>query len=153
MHAALERGAGANHCHRRRDATGVEKIADTCDAVAAVHLPGVICRPPIFGCNRLRPIFQRSTETFPRFLLASDAPEVSEAAGAVDASSTITAEMFTSPGSADDMRGQFARLIYRLAAGRNCPAAASLASQAYVAVPNLFRAGKSQLAFGDRAQT
>ena len=54
--------------------------------------------------------------------------------------------MFASADHADDMRAQFARLIYRLSAGRNCPAAASLASQAYVAVPNLSEQANRTLA-------
>jgi hypothetical protein len=83
---------------------------------------------------------------FPRFLSARDAPELSETAGAGDLSSTVTSDMFTSADNADDMRAQFARLIYRLSAGRNCPAAASLASQAYVAVPNLSEQANRTLA-------
>ena len=125
----------------------LEKIAETCDAIAAVHLPGVnLQASDIWLQSPSSDLSSAQPKLFPRFLSASDAPDLSEAAGTVDASSTITAEMFTSPGSADDMRAQFARLIYRLAAGRNCPAAASLASQAYVAVPNLSEQANRTLA-------
>ena len=125
----------------------LEKIAETCDAVAAIHLPGVnLQASDIWLQSASSDLAGAQPKLFPRFLLASDAPGLSEAAGAVDTSSTITAEMFTSPGNADDMRAQFARLIYRLAAGRNCPAAASLASQAYVAVPNLSEQANRTLA-------
>ena len=125
----------------------LEKIADVCDAVAAAHLPGVnLQASDIWLQSPSTDVAAAQPKLFPRFLLASDAPGLSEAAGTVDTSSTITAEMFTSPGNADDMRAQFARLIYRLAAGRNCPAAASLASQAYVAVPNLSEQANRTLA-------
>ena len=125
----------------------LEKIAETCDAIAAVHLPGVnLQASDIWLQSPSSDLSSAQPKLFPRFLSASDAPDLSEAAGAVDASSTITTEMFTSPGNADDMRAQFARLIYRLAAGRNCPAAASLASQAYVAVPNLSEQANRTLA-------
>ena len=125
----------------------LEKIAETCDAVAAIHLPGVnLQASDIWLRSPSADLATAQPKLFPRFLSASDAPGLSEAAGTVDTSSTVTAEMFTSPGSADDMRAQFARLIYRLAAGRNCPAAASLASQAYVAVPNLSEQANRTLA-------
>ena len=125
----------------------LEKIADTCDAVDAAHLPGVdLQATDIWLRSPSSDLSSAQPKVFPRFLSASDAPDLSESAGTVDAGSTLTAEMFTSPGSADDMRAQFARLIYRLAAGRNCPAAASLASQAYVAVPNLSEQANRTLA-------
>jgi serine/threonine protein kinase len=125
----------------------LEKIADTCDAVAAVHLPGVnLQASDIWLQSPASDLTTAQPKLFPRFLSAGDAPSLSETGGTADAGSTLTAEMFTSPGSADDMRAQFARLIYRLAAGRNCPAAASLASQAYVAVPNLSEQANRTLA-------
>jgi hypothetical protein len=125
----------------------LEKIADTCDAIAAAWLPGAnLQASDIWLQSPSSDLSSAQPKLFPRFLSASDAPDLSGAAAAVDASSTITTEMFTSPGNADDMRAQFARLIYRLAAGRNCPAAASLASQAYVAVPNLSEQANRTLA-------
>lgn len=119
----------------------LEKIAAAADAVAGAWLPGVELNPAniwllapanaeSFELNSAQP------KLFPRFLAARDAPELSSA-GEADLTSTVTADMMTSPASADDIRGHFARLIYRLAAGRNCPVAASLSAQAYVAVPNL----------------
>jgi serine/threonine protein kinase/class 3 adenylate cyclase len=125
----------------------LEKIAETCDAVAAAGLPGASLQASdIWLQSPSSDLSSAQPKLFPRFLSVRDAPELSEAAGAGDVSSTITTEMFTSPDSADDMRAQFARLIYRLSAGRNCPAAASLASQAYVAVPNLSEQANRTLA-------
>jgi serine/threonine protein kinase len=125
----------------------LEKIADTCDAVSAIFLPGadlqasdIWLQSPVSDFSSAQP------KLFPRFLSARDAPDLSESAGGSDLSSTVTSDMFTNADSADDMRAQFARLIYRLSAGRNCPAAASLASQAYVAVPNLSEQANRTLA-------
>jgi tRNA A-37 threonylcarbamoyl transferase component Bud32 len=128
----------------------LEKIADACDAVSAAWLPGVdlqaadIWLQPANGTALDASTAQ--PKLFPRFLAAREAANLAEASGGTDVSSTVTTEMFTSPASADDMRAQFARLIYRLSAGRNCPAAASLASQAYVAVPNLSEQANRTLA-------
>ena len=125
----------------------LEKIAETCDAVSAVWLPGTnLQASDIWLQSPWSDLATAQPKLFPRFLSARDAPDLSDTAGATDVSSTITTEMFTSPDSADDMRAQFARLIYRLSAGRNCPAAASLASQAYVAVPNLSEQANRTLA-------
>ena len=54
-----------------------------------------------------------------------------------DVSSTMTTDMLGDPGRADNMGEHFASLLYRVVAGRNCPIAASLAGQGYVAVPGL----------------
>ncbi len=125
----------------------LEKIAETCDAVAAAWLPGAnLQASDIWLKSPVSDLVDAQPKLFPRFLAARDAPELSGAAGAGDVTSTVTTEMFTSPDSADDMRAQFARLIYRLCAGRNCPAAAALASQAYVAVPNLSEQANRTLA-------
>jgi serine/threonine protein kinase len=125
----------------------LEKIADTCDAIAAAHLPGanlqasdIWLQAPASDLSSAQP------KLFPRFLSSREAPNLSKTAGSQDVGSTVTSEMFTSAEHADDMRAQFGRLIYRIAAGRNCPAAASLASQAYVAVPNLSEQANRTLA-------
>jgi serine/threonine protein kinase len=126
----------------------LEKIADTCDAVSVIHLPGVNLQASDISLESpVSDLASAQPKLFARFLSARDAPDLSETAGAGDLSSTVTSEMFTSADDADDMRAQFARLIYRLSAGRNCPAAASLASQAYVAVPNLSEQANRTLAF------
>jgi serine/threonine protein kinase/class 3 adenylate cyclase len=130
----------------------LEKIAETCDAVSGASLPGVdlqasniwLQRPTSSASGPLD-LSKVQPKLFPRFLAARDAPELSEAGGE-DITSTVTTEMFSSPQSADDIRSQFGRLIYRLSAGRSCPAAASLASQAYVAVPNLSEQANRTLA-------
>ena len=125
----------------------LEKIADMCDATSAIFLPGVSLQASDIWLQS--PVSDLSTaqpKLFPRLLSARDAPDLSESAGATDVGSTVTSDMFASADQADDMRAQFARLIYRLSAGRNCPAAASLASQAYVAVPNLSEQANRTLA-------
>ncbi len=129
----------------------LEKIAETCDAVSAAWLPGVNLQPADIwlqsssGPGEAAVWTQAQPKLLPRFLAAREAPELAEARLG-DIGSTVTAEMVSSPGSADDIRSHFARLIYRLAAGRNCPAAASLAAQAYVAVPNLSEQANRTLA-------
>jgi len=45
--------------------------------------------------------------------------------------------MLGDPARADNMTEHFASLLYRVVAGRNCPIAASLSTQAYVAIPGL----------------
>ncbi len=54
-----------------------------------------------------------------------------------DTSSTMTIYMLADPGRADNMAEHFASLLYRAVAGRNCPVAASVSTQAYVAIPGL----------------
>jgi TPR repeat protein len=49
----------------------------------------------------------------------------------------MTTDMLGDPARADNMAEHFASLLYRVVAGRNCPVAASLSSQAYVAIPSL----------------
>ncbi len=125
----------------------LEKIADTCDATSAIFLPGVSLQASDIWLQSPAPdLSTAQPKLFPRLLSARDAPELSEGAEATDVGSTVTSDMFASADHADDMRAQFARLIYRLSAGRNCPAAASLASQAYVAVPNLSEQANRTLA-------
>jgi serine/threonine protein kinase len=125
----------------------LEKIAETSDALSTVYLPGpnlqasnIWLQAPVVDLQSAQP------KLFPSFLFARDAPQVSAEPSPTDLGSTVTSEMLTSLESADDVRVQFARLIYRLCAGRNCPAAASLASQAYVAVPNLSEQANRKLA-------
>src|SRR5438128_10173305 len=64
-----------------------------------------------------------------------------------DASSTMTTDMLGDPGRADNMCEHFGTLVYRIVAGRNCPIAASLSSQAYVAIPGLSEPANRLLSF------
>ena len=125
----------------------LEKIAETCDALSAAWLPGpnlqasnIWLQAPVADLSSAQP------KLFPGLLFARDTAQLSGGPSATDVGSTVTSEMLTSLESADNVRAQFARLIYRLSAGRNCPAAASLASQAYVAVPNLSEQANRTLA-------
>src|SRR5437879_13846460 len=65
-----------------------------------------------------------------------------------DVSSTMTTDMLGDPGRADNMGEHFASLLYRVVAGRNCPVAASLAGQGYVAVPGLSEQSNRILSMG-----
>jgi serine/threonine protein kinase len=125
----------------------LEKIAETCDALSAAWLPGpnlqasnIWLQAPVADLSSAQP------KLFPGLLFARDAAQLSGGPNTTDVGSTVTSDMLSSLETADDVRAQFARLIYRLSAGRNCPAAASLASQAYVAVPNLSEQANRTLA-------
>src|SRR5207249_12072540 len=76
---------------------------------------------------------QRST----RYLDVSEAPELARKNEPEGVSTTMKTDMLGDPGRADNMGEHFASLLYRVVAGRNCPVAASLAGQGYVAVPGL----------------
>src|SRR5436309_13345126 len=49
----------------------------------------------------------------------------------------MTSDMLGDPARADNMAEHFASILYRAVAGRNCPVAASVSTQAYVAIPGL----------------
>jgi serine/threonine protein kinase len=122
----------------------LEQIADACDALSSAGLPGVQLAPArVFvewdtengaenkRLNRARP------KLYPRFLAVSEAPDLARMNEPEDASSTMTTDMLSDPGRADNMPEHFGTLLYRVVAGRNCPMAAGLSSQAYVAIPGL----------------
>src|SRR5215831_13786249 len=117
----------------------LEKIADVCDRLCAAGLPGAqlapgrifVERPPTDGLSKAEALL------CPRFLAVSEATELARMNEPEDASSTMTTDMLGDPTRADNMAEHFASLLYRVVAGRNCPVAASLSTQAYVAVPGL----------------
>jgi serine/threonine protein kinase len=116
----------------------LEKIADVCDRLCAAGVPGAQLAPgrisveqPNDGLSKSQP------RLYPRFLAVSEAPELAQMNEPEDASSTMTTDMLGDPGRADNMGEHFASLLYRIVAGRNCSVAASLSTQAYVAVPGL----------------
>ncbi len=116
----------------------LEKIADVCDRLCAAGLPGAQLAPGrIYVESPNEGLSKAQVRLSPRFLAVSGAPELARMNEPEDASSTMTTDMLGDPGRADNMAEHFASLLYRMVAGRNCPVAASLSTQAYVAVPGL----------------
>jgi serine/threonine protein kinase len=136
----------------------LETIADACDRLCATGLPGVQLAPGrIFlewpetaapketkGASQLS---NARPKLYPRFLAVNEAPELARMNAPEDASSTMTTDMLGDPGRADNMCEHFGTLLYRIVAGRNCPIAASLSSQAYVAIPGLSEQANRLLSF------
>jgi hypothetical protein len=136
----------------------LETIADACDRLCATGLPGVQLAPGrIFlewpdsaGSKDTKGASQLSNarpKLYPRFLAVNEAPELARMNAPEDASSTMTTDMLGDPGRADNMCEHFGTLVYRIVAGRNCPIAASLSSQAYVAIPGLSEQANRLLSF------
>ena len=123
----------------------LESVADICDALSTARLPGVQLAPSRIFLNSSEEVlpyranlFSKSCpKLYPRFLSVSEAPELARLNEPEDVSSTMTTDMLGDPGRADNMPEHFATLLYRIVAGRNCLAAASLSSQAYVPIPGL----------------
>src|SRR6266480_3093257 len=124
----------------------LEKIADACDRLSAAGLPGAQLAPgrvcvdwpqDVAGTKRAEAMSKAQVRLCPRYLAVSEAPELARMNEPEDVSSTMTTDMLGDPGRADNMGEHFASLLYRVVAGRNCPIAASLAGQGYVAVPGL----------------
>ncbi len=116
----------------------LEKIADVCDRLCAAGLPGAQLAPGrIFVESANDGLSKAQARLSPRFLAVSEATELARMNESEDASSTMTTDMLGDPGRADNMAEHFASLLYRVVAGRNCPVAAALSSQAYVAIPGL----------------
>src|SRR6266446_8979958 len=126
----------------------LEMIADTCDALSSAGLPGVHLAPsrifldwPREGeseiANQAKPLSKACPKLYPRFLAVSEAPELARLNEPEDVTSTMTTDMLGDPARADNMSEHFGTLLYRIVAGRNCIAAASLSSQAYVPIPGL----------------
>src|SRR5437879_5413184 len=116
----------------------LEKIADACDQLCAAGLPGAQLAPGrIFVESANDGLSKAQVRLCPRYLAVSEAPELARLNEPEDVSSTMTTDMLGDPGRADNMPEHFAALLYRIVAGRNCLAAASLSSQAYVPIPGL----------------
>jgi serine/threonine protein kinase len=116
----------------------LEKIAEACDQLCAAGLPGVQLAPGRIFVERPNDgLSKAQARLCPRFLAVSEATELARMNEPEDASSTMTTDMLGDPARADNMTEHFASLLYRVVAGRNCPVAASLSSQAYVAIPGL----------------
>jgi len=126
----------------------LQKIADACDTLCAAGLPGVQLAAGRISVEwaeevgatnskRAQPLSASQVRLYPRFLAVSEAPELARLNEPEDVSSTMTTDMLGDPTRADNMTEHFASLLYRVVAGRNCPIAASLSIQAYVAIPGL----------------
>jgi serine/threonine protein kinase len=116
----------------------LEKIADVCDRLCAAGLPGAqLGAGRIFVESGNDGLSKAQARLCPRFLAVSEATELARMNESEDASSTMTTDMLGDPARADNMAEHFASLLYRMVAGRNCPVAASLSTQAYVAIPGL----------------
>src|SRR5437867_1786505 len=116
----------------------LEKIADVCDRLCAAGLPGAqLAAGRIFVEPGNDGLSKAQARLCPRFLAVSEATELARMNESENASSTMTTDMLGDPARADNMAEHFASLVYRVVAGRNCPVAASLSTQAYVAVPGL----------------
>ncbi|PYJ27187.1 MAG: hypothetical protein DME89_09990 [Verrucomicrobia bacterium] len=116
----------------------LEKIADVCDRLCAARLPGVQLAPArIFVERSNGGLSKAQIWLCPRFLAVSEATELARMNEPENTSSTMTTDLLADPARADNMAEHFASLLYRVVAGRNCPVAASLSTQAYVAVPGL----------------
>ena len=127
----------------------LESIAAVCDRLAAAGLPGPQLAPAhIFvewpdgadqqnGGASARQLSEARPKLYPRFLAVSEAPELARLNEPEDVSSTMTTDMLGDPSRADNVCEHFGTLLYRIVAGRNCPIAASLSSQAYIPVPGL----------------
>ena len=136
----------------------LESIAAVCDGLAAAGLPGPQLAPAyIFvdwpdggsqpnGGASARQLGEAQPKLYPRFLAVSEAPELARLNEPEDASSTMTSDMLGDPSRADNVCEHFGILLYRIVAGRNCPIAASLSSQAYIAVPGLSEQANRTLA-------
>ena len=116
----------------------LEKIADVCDRLSAARLPGAQLAPGRIFVERSNDGLSKvQVRLCPRFLAVSEAAELARMNEPENTSSTMTTDMLGDPARADNMAEHFASLLYRVVAGRNCPVAASLSTQAYVAVPGL----------------
>jgi serine/threonine protein kinase len=136
----------------------LESIANVCDGLAAAGLPGPQLAPAhIFvewpdgasqpnGGASARQLSNARPKLYPRFLAVSEAPELARLNEPEDASSTMTSDMLGDPSRADNVCEHFGILLYRIVAGRNCPIAASLSSQAYIPVPGLSEQANRTLA-------
>lgn len=118
----------------------LSSIAAASDRLAAAGLPGVelsagaIYVPEGAGGPDGPPL---EPELAPRFLAARETAAMTESLPADDATATMTPDFLGAATAGENEAAPFARLIYRIAAGRDCPAAASLSIHGYVAVSGL----------------
>ena len=127
----------------------LESVAATCDKLTETGLPGVeLAAGQVFlpaGAGAGAADWQ--PRLMPRFLTLRDRTQAGETVlpSDDDASATLTPDTLTET-SADDLPGLFARLLYRITAGRDSPAAAAISMQGYVAIPDLSEESNRTLA-------
>lgn len=124
------------------------RIASDLDLLASAGLPAADLRPSHIYCERggLTQNGAAGLRLLPRFASGASVRLAGGASPGLDASATMAPEALTEGDENDSAAGPFARLIYRMTAGRDCVAAASLSVQAYVAVPELSEEGNRFLA-------
>ena len=123
----------------------LEAVAAASDQLRNRNLPGVDLRPTsvFLGSKEEEaaaspPLVANATpRLLPRFLTSQDTAGIFEPSGPAEATATMTSDTFNDAEREEDACGQFASLIYRIVSGRNCPIAASLSPQGFVAVPGL----------------
>jgi hypothetical protein len=121
----------------------LEKIAVVVDWLSGVGLPAPDLRPAQIYCQNgdVKGSGISEPTMVPCFASGKNLDSAARDGILWDASATMAVDALTSAGSGDSSVGAFARLVYRMAAGRDCVSAASLSVQAYVAVPELSEEG------------
>lgn len=124
------------------------KVASITDRLADLGLPIPELRPATLFCtqNSLRTGIAQGLQMMPRFLNSSGTDSSGGSNSLLDASATITPEIFDEASHSGSPVVPFCRLIYRIAAGRDCPTAAGVSMQAYIAIPELSEEGNRFLA-------
>lgn len=122
----------------------LQAIANTSDQMQGMNLPGVDLRAASILLESKDPgapspptIETAAPKLLPRLLTALDIAGIVELADRADTGPAMTTDTFCDLDREDEPCAQFAKLLYRIVAGRNCHAAASLSAQGFVAVPGL----------------
>lgn len=125
----------------------LHRVARACDACVDAGVPAPDLHPSHIYCEKgdLSLGDQVVLKLLPQF--AARSSSLSGANGdQQDASATMAPEDLSDSEQDESPLPLFARLIYRMTAGRDCVAAASLSLQAYVAVPEISEEGNRFLA-------
>jgi hypothetical protein len=117
----------------------LEQVAQASDRLASARLPGVeINAAHIFV--REYP-WKKSAEPaallLPRYLPPLEAAPLTASVSSDESAETMATGFLESDVAEDRATRQFARVIFRMTAGRECPGAASVSIHGYVAVPGL----------------
>ena len=119
------------------------RVAADLDRLSVAGLPAADLRPGQIYCEKggLTGSGILTPTLVPQFVSSGSLESDGGSGSEMDASATMAPEAMSSAGGSDSPLGPFARLVYRMTAGRDCVAAASLSVQAYVAVPELSEEG------------
>ncbi len=125
----------------------LHRIARACDACAEAGVPSPELHPSHVYCGKgeLAKGGHVHLKLMPRFASGSTAQSAGREV-IQDASATMAPEDLSDSVQSESAVPTFARLVYRMTAGRDCVAAASLSVQAYVAVPEISEEGNRFLA-------